>query len=666
MERTHKNRKLFSPRVISLIIFWLAFATGFLYLAERKRYAGLYRIGDYSFPKPTIFQWIINIFITITALSAYFILDTSQDKDKKQEHNSEPSININKTRRIRRVLEFILFCVLVSSVIPSYCWSILLSWNRSEAGQNILLIALFIIFSGLLYFVFFWERKESVPPIIKVADTIFYKVPNLWFDLILFGIGFILLSLIKELVFKGISVVIDTNSQIVQARILASGKWYITNPFEDKELVLFSMGSQGEKLYSQFPPGYIIVLLVFYLFHGLEFAGPFIGALTLIAIRWAGELIGGRTLARLAPLLIFFSPFWIIMSAEGMNHALTLLLFTLLLGAILKMYRMKSVKTGYSWPALTGFLVSWIFVTRPLNGVVYSLCLVPVLWKIYKSRGNKDFIYLITWLIIGAVPFIAFLLFYNYKTTGSPFLLGYIACNPAQHRLGFNFTGVEDYTLKIAFERVYASAISLAQWLFCWPFFGLIPFFLWWIKQRKTKTELFLAFLIIAQITAYFTYHFHDLFIGPRFWYETITPITILSAIALAPLVEKKTIESEDPLANTKEIKVRTWTLLILLFFGFHSIFFGLPKKTEKYASMICRGAIVKKAFEKNIRFPPHSFLLLPDYYQEWNWVFGPKIDETYYYLRDDEDEKIQLLKKQYPTWHFYRLNKITASWDKL
>ena len=199
-----------------------------------------------------------------------------------------------------------------------------------------------------------------------------------------------------------------------------------------------------------------------------------------------------------------------------------------------------------------------------------------------------------------------------------------------------------------------------------WPVFGGLPILLWIIRRNKSKAEKALAILIVGQIFAYFCYQFHDLLMGPRFWYETIGFIFILSACALSPLMCQKVQLTPELNWNKSSLSIlRLSSMFAFILFIIYGLSISLPKKAIRYGDMISRGTRFQKSYQ-TITFPPKSILVVPMYYNEWSWVFGPKISNNLLYINDRGSEENQSLMKQYPDWNFYIYRPEKVSWEKL
>lgn len=647
MEKFNKSISIVLPlRVRSLVYTFFIGMLGFLILS--RFYVGRYRLDAYLFGYPPVAWESIRLIFSIGAMVGYYFWD----KARKDGYALFLQQKMNKPFSFRyHLLFFAIFSFLLwFSIVPRYFWN-------SHPFQSVAISISMILSTGLLYFLLFGSTGFNRSPVLRCAEFVLEKLSDIWFDIAIFSLGLVILIIAKNNILGGYSIMVDTNSQLTQARILTTGKWVVQNLYPVPDKILFNMGLHKQWLSAEYPPGYILFLALFAFFHVIQYTGPFMGALALPILHRVGHLVKNRITGRLAAIFLMTSPFWMVLSSEGMDHVLTLVLLLMLVGSLILLYRRRTVP----WALLSGCVVSWTGATRPLNGMVYAFYALVILLCLRPYKKNLK---LFAGFVMGTMPMALFLLFYNYQTTGSAWKLGFTAANPVWHRMGFNFNGVADYTPLMGLARTYASGISLNYWLFSWPVLGLLPVFLWWLKSRKSKIEWFLGFVIVVQIGAYFCYHFHDLFFGPRFWYETIGPILLLSACAITPLLEFSPDKEKKKKSDLK-YAVTAMVLCALIFFTFYGLMYALPRRAQKYLDMKERAVFLQETF-RGVTFPPHSILLLDKDYQDWIGIFGPPMSESLYYMDDKDIPQDLELKKQYPQWNYYRLDIDDGIWKKL
>lgn len=105
--------------------------------------------------------------------------------------------------------------------------------------------------------------------------------------------------------------------------------------------------------------------------------------------------------------------------------------------------------------------------------------------------------------------------------------------------LGFGIRGTDfgsEFALSDAFRNFSFNIHSLLDMLFRWPSFLTLAFIPFAFMGRFRKKAFFLTLLFISQVGLYF-FHFHEgTFYGPRFWFEVIWIIPLLTVMGLATL----------------------------------------------------------------------------------------------------------------------------------
>jgi len=636
-------------RLLTLILAAIVFI-GIFFLSVNYM-GGLFRIDMYCFPLPDSITFILAILFLIAAYLYYrwdkrdFSFPECPLGDKAAKAKLP---QIGRAGYIPpKIFLFGIIVLLGLLTFPNFV-KLIIKWQPLKG-------ILFIVLANfLLYFLFFGFSRLERSPFYVVAEYVLRKMPSLLFDVCLVLIALFVLYYIEKWVFSSIWTISDSTSQLAQARLMFSGKWFIESPPPLKDWVIFVNGTKGARIYSQYPPGYIVLLYWLTSIGVEQYAGVIIGALTLPAIHWLGRLTVNETSGRISAIIMLFSPYWAIMSAQGMNHSLVLLLLILFIVCFIKVWENGQKSNVYAF--VCGFMIAWAGITRPLNGIVYFLaaCVAILVWRRSFKKGYT----LLLWFLGGMLLWELYFFYYNYQTGGSLWSIGYKAAYPQMNRMGFDFMGVPDYPVTQAVKRLIVNMLALNDWFFFWPAFGWFPFILWWLKKRKNRKEMFLLIVIILQIMAYFCYHFHDLIIGPRFWYELIGPLVVLCSAGLLPLLG--CFEGVGKRTESRLI-IGMVTILVLGYFSLHGFVAGLNKKAGKFIPMVCRGDIVKKSMAK-MEFPERSILLFDLGYMDWMWLWGMDCNKKIYCTQNDAN-KIGLLRKHYPDYHFYKLDNINAVW---
>ncbi len=628
----------FSRRCILFIFMVAIFALGLLFTGSL--YPNAIMIDAYLWTIPPLSHLLAHILVIVFLVTFYYMRDQRKGYPKF-------ICSISNKTPCRILFLFLMLLYFFLSFVGFTDYSSIFLYILISLG----------LLAVLLYILLFNRKGKS--RFAKPFYFLFYTIPDRWFDLIATTGAFIFLVTLKHIFFSDISIVSDTNSQIAHARIFVSGQWFLENPLSGKDIVHFINGITNSRIYSQYPPGFTLFLYPFQLLNIVHLAGPLAGALTVPVLRRMGNLVDEKGSGRLAVLLLLFSPFWIVMSVEGMNHTLSLFLLTVMLYCLFTYWKNK---TPFS-SLIAGAALGGILITRPMNALIYGFMAFVTLVAV---RNRHVFVKGLAAFSVGVIPFLLFLGYFNFHTTGSPWIIGYILQDPEIHQLGLLENGEYTYTMHEAISRQWANIFSLNEWLLPLSFGAVWLGACWLLKKGKNNLEYLLLTCIFLQGGGYFLYHFHDLFLGPRFWYEMLVPAMVLIAATWHPLVREAAHPTTGITSNNFPASFITLFITGSLLVGLYA---DLPQYLEKFAPMVARGTAFRESFEE---FQPRdqTILFVPEYYQEWSWVFYPPAEELNHphvvYAEIQSDKEYSLLREELTEWEFYEFDAETNSWLKV
>lgn len=243
-------------------------------------------------------------------------------------------------------------------------------------------------------------------------------------------------------------------------------------------------------------------------------------------------------------MVMAMSPFYFLMHGEAMSHTTTALFLVLAALCFL------SLVSGANPPRssilfLGGLAMGIAFACRPLTAASHGVVWL-VVFVVHAGRHrtmSASLSALPAMLGFGGV--FAVVAFYHYWIFGDPFTSGY-----RQHHLGemvrFGFfqDAVRQYTPAMGFQNIASSGIWLWVYGTGWPIGGMALLVPWMLRTRLRGRELLLVSLVASQVGFYFFYHYHDLFMGPRFWYECLPFVCVLAARGLQPVLRRATLAS--------------------------------------------------------------------------------------------------------------------------
>ncbi len=390
------------------------------------------------------------------------------------------------------------------------------------------------------------------------------------FALLIFLISFTITNLVSYFVFDHIPHVQDSIAQVFQAKIFASGRLYArSHPL--KEFFDYTHIINNGRWYSQYPPGHPLFLLIGVLLGIPWIVNPLLGSLAIVVTYLLGRRVYDEITGRWSAILILTSPFFIFMSSEFMSHASSM--FTFLLFSFLFYKMVHDKRWNYAFGA--GIALGLCAIIRPYTALgLFFPFFVYMIILIIKNFDE----FLINFLLLNAgfLPFIIILLLYNYFTNGHPLLFGYTVLYGPNHGLGLG-KGIwgEPHTLTRGLIDFLISLKALNLHLLGWPLTSFIPILFFFIGAKITRWDLIFFSSFITLCIVYIFYWYHDLCFGPRFLYEALPFLIIISArgISSVPEMVKKMIRSERVLTN----RIRNAVYAIVIPFIAYNIFITIP-----------------------------------------------------------------------------------------
>jgi hypothetical protein len=321
--------------------------------------------------------------------------------------------------------------------------------------------------------------------------------------------------------------VTDEASYMLQAQWMRMPgfSWHIDPSLKDffTERHLIDRPGQLAVLY---PPGWPAVLGLFDAVGLRAEWGVFVGSLTLLCTYRISVLLHDRRVATLAVVLLVSSQWFLSLHASYMSHGVTMMFAAAAVVAMLEADRRAAGPRLAHWAA-AGALLSLAVASRPLTGAALGSGLVLWVWM-RNPMPLSDRMRTAVCLLAGALPGLAFLLYYNASTTGSPLVFGYNAVYGSLQNPGFGLRGWRVYDETLArvpvveeftpLRAVMQFAITLANAALTWlPVFALGPILLA-ARHLGIRWQARSWWPILLLPGAYFLYFFRDL----RFWSEAL------------------------------------------------------------------------------------------------------------------------------------------------
>lgn len=328
--------------------------------------------------------------------------------------------------------------------------------------------------------------------------------------------------------------IIDSIVELFQAKIFAKGKITFPAPENYGFFYVHNILINNGIWASQYPPLHALLLALGTLLGHPWIVIPFFLIGTIYFIYQSIKIIYNQEAASLSVLLLILSPFFLFLSASYKNHSSTLFFisgFFYFINHWLK----RSDSRSFFLAALMAGLGANI---RPLSILITALPLTCLVVR--KIIHNKQYALLFFGITTGVISLAPTFIF-NYYTTGDIFKLGYIQNWGEGHKLGFHTSPWgNDFTLRDGLINQYINFIFFNNYCFESLFPALFPVAIFLILKNKFKTEdhiLILGFILTPLV--YLFYWHTDVFLGPRFFFESLIFFIPLTARVLIIAYQK-------------------------------------------------------------------------------------------------------------------------------
>ena len=344
----------------------------------------------------------------------------------------------------------------------------------------------------------------------------------------------------------------DEMAYVWQAQAIAGGHLILPSPPCPKcFLVPFVVDDQGQR-FGKYPPAWPVVLAGGILLGQRYLVNALLAGLGVWLTYRLGKKVFNAGVGLLAALLTLTSPFFLMESASLLSHA-----WALFLSAAFALAWLDSFARDCRVPRwLTGLVAALslglLALTRPLTAVGVALPFaihgVILLWRGSAAERRR-----VLWIggLAGLVSLL--LLLWQYAASGDPLLNLYTLWWPYD-RIGFG-PGVgflpEGHSLKIAWMNLEFSLYVGDSDLFGWGRLSWIflPFGLWAI--RKNGRAALLGGVLPSLLVVYLLYWIGSWVYGPRYYYEGLYSVTLLSAAGIAWLagypITLRGVPTENP-----------------------------------------------------------------------------------------------------------------------
>lgn len=390
--------------------------------------------------------------------------------------------------------------------------------------------------------------------------------------------------LVTENIFESMPHIEDEMAYVWQAQAMAGRHLTLPSPPEAKSfLVPFVVDFNGQR-FGKYPPGWPAVLALGVLFGARSMVNPLLAGLGVWLTYRLGKRIFSETVGLLAAVLTLTSPFFLINSGSLLSHPFGLVLSAAFALAWLDAWEDEA---GWRWvPIFVAALsLGLLALSRPLTAVGVS---VPFVFHGIYLFIRKSSTIRLRLVIFGlAAMAVASLLFvWQFAVTGDPLLNPYTLWWPYD-KIGFG-PGVGrlegGHTLRQA--RINTRFSLDVGWvdLFGWARYSwlFLPFGVLAVLRRRLWKALLPASIFPVLVVVYLAYWIGSSLFGPRYYYEGIFSLTLISAAGIAWLAGWPLSPGERWNSYTGRLRLRPLlvTAIFALLLSANLIFF-MPTRLQ-------------------------------------------------------------------------------------
>ncbi len=379
----------------------------------------------------------------------------------------------------------------------------------------------------------------------------------------------------------------DASAYLFAAKMYATGHLSVPIPSVVDHFPGPFMVQHGGQWFGQYPPGTSLTLVPGIWLGVPWLVVPVLGTFALLGIGLIAARLFDRRVATLAVVLGALSPFYSYIAASYLSHAVTLFYLTWGSWALLRFFQ-----GGARWNLpLAALFFGMGYLTRDQPTLLFVAVVFPGIlllafrwvrdsWQQWRKWGLFS-------LTIALVFFVLTLCF-NARLTGNPWITPRTLFFAADHwGFGQDVGFYGQHTLAAGFMNLDQLLTILAIDLYGWPFyltlaFLALPFLTW----RATTADWFCLICIIVLVGAYVGYFYHGIYLGPRYFFETLPFLLILTArgfLTLAAIgcaarqgLSRHFRANESAMLHRTPLSIPVALLTILLM---HNLLYFLPRQ---------------------------------------------------------------------------------------
>jgi len=390
-------------------------------------------------------------------------------------------------------------------------------------------------------------------------------------------------ALVSGLVFENMAHLEDEFAYLWQGQVIAGGDLTLPSPeFSSSFLVPFVIDYQGAR-FAKYPLGWPVVLSLGIRVGLRDWVNPILAGLAIWLVYRLGKRTFGETVGILAAALLGSSPFFLIQAGTLLSHVWSLVLCTAFTLFWIDALETEEKQGRWFKSAAAGLCLGALGLTRPLTMAAIALPfgIHGILLLIRGSSRDRRQV-----ILIGGITLCLLSLHFVWQWA----LTGRFLTNPytlwwTYDKIGFGpGYGVTEggHSLLQGWWNTKQSLRTGLSDLFGWWKISwiLLPFGL--IKARKSRITYLFIGIFLSLVSLYAAYWIGSRLFGPRYYFEALAGLTILTALGISWIAGWTTEPGNSRRYQDRWDRVRSVFIICctsLLIIG--NLYFYLPDRMQ-------------------------------------------------------------------------------------
>ena len=389
-------------------------------------------------------------------------------------------------------------------------------------------------------------------------------------------------------VFENMAHLEDEFAYLWQAEVIAGGNLTLPSPdYPTKFLIPFVIDHLGER-FGKYPLGWPVLLSLAIRIGIRNWINPLLAGLAIWLVYQLSKKITNETVGVLSVILLGTSPIYLILAGTLLSHTWSLVLAAGFMLSWLDAIQQKDTMVDWWKAVICGLCLGLVGLTRPLTMVGLSL---PFLIEglALVIRGSKPQRYKI--LLVGATALLLASLHFVWQLalTGdlmtNPYTLWWpydkFGFGPGYGVLPSGHSPLQAY--RNTKHSLRAGMSDLFGWgMISWIFLPLGLIGSWRYRRTHLLTGVFISLVIL-----YSAYWVGARLLGPRYYFEALPGLVILTALGISWLAGWITRNNDQSLQTNGWLRYRAPLVISLVgILIFCNLYFYMPNRLRTLSGL--------------------------------------------------------------------------------